>query len=1079
MDTVKSINKLRASFLHYSSDAEQAKRIIKPFLANPQADVELPSELQKLYRLENGEDYLTSLESPPISENYMAKIESLQKARFNQKTPVTSDVNVPDAPRPTPVHTENHDQSTYDSKVPKSDEKDTTERPRSTSSAASKRTASLTTIRKTSQQSLQRNESSVTPSRSCPPQDPKLKKNALFSRIFKGHTNSDLEERKTSLTRSHPKSSRTNSSGAQNTNLRFYDSAFDYDETLEDDDEDDDDDDVEQNDEFFLGGLPKSDDAKQSKPLKLGNLPRYAQNVLSSSDAKSNLLLNVIDRKVASSGDEADTRKSSSRDDQVSELDSYMDENDLKELDLDGEKLGASHGEENHTSGRKASTAGAVNNGEIDKNRSGDESFTSSELSSYGRSLLDSDIDDLDNSSYAHKQMAEGSLLEDSMIADEILRSDSMPGHSVPRSHAFKLMDESQQSAFISEEPPLKLGDYKKANSSIGSSARNSFQGESNEKRGYAQLPSPSNSTVRLSKGSLQANVGGGLNGAVKNWARHRRTASDHTKSLRPANPNFDPSVFTKISLSGTEHQGASQLTNILQEKKTKVSNSIDYFAFVSGNQVPNPESTTLDVYIQDSLKYKKHPLIINVRKSATAFEVIGYILYQYFSQIQSLEDGNGLIEKELRSPNQFKLKIVDEDGEPFEDNFGTIDRQNKIGSIFDNEVVLCKVQDALEFRRNEVETPLPYGEDGSTSEEAVDAKISTDGTINQLSYYKPILKTHTKDTKSQNGKLVDVKIFLFPNLNPAYNYTTIREPISTSLKAILSQYCTMKSMDASDYTLKICGKRLVVDLEDSLGELDGNFELELITKKEVKALALKKMNNATFGKPVLPTIQSADLTPVAMDDRNHYLAAVDTLKGPEGAPDPNANSKHTSLLPSKKGSIKSKRGLSKLSQVSDSSGGAGGFFKLKNNSKSSLRNSGASNRPSSERSELNLDTSYKDVFAGAYYKYKVWRRQQISFINKHERTLAIDGDYIYIIPPENGFNWHHEHAKTKCFHMSQVVLIRKSKRIPEYFKIFVNRPTGLKRYFFEATSSAECVELVSRVQSLLSAYKMNHRDTN
>lgn len=99
-----------------------------------------------------------------------------------------------------------------------------------------------------------------------------------------------------------------------------------------------------------------------------------------------------------------------------------------------------------------------------------------------------------------------------------------------------------------------------------------------------------------------------------------------------------------------------------------------------------------------------------------------------------------------------------------------------------------------------------------------------------------------------------------------------------------------------------------------------------------------------------------------------------------------------------------------------------------------------------------------------------------MSFINKHERTLAIDGDYIYLIPPEDGYNWHHESTKTKCFHMSQVVFIERSKRIPEYFKMFVNRPSGLKRYYFEAVNAAECTELVTRIQKLVSAYKMNHK---
>nr|3ULB_A Chain A, Target of rapamycin complex 2 subunit AVO1 [Saccharomyces cerevisiae S288C]3ULB_B Chain B, Target of rapamycin complex 2 subunit AVO1 [Saccharomyces cerevisiae S288C]3ULC_A Chain A, Target of rapamycin complex 2 subunit AVO1 [Saccharomyces cerevisiae S288C] len=120
---------------------------------------------------------------------------------------------------------------------------------------------------------------------------------------------------------------------------------------------------------------------------------------------------------------------------------------------------------------------------------------------------------------------------------------------------------------------------------------------------------------------------------------------------------------------------------------------------------------------------------------------------------------------------------------------------------------------------------------------------------------------------------------------------------------------------------------------------------------------------------------------------------------------------------------------------------------------------------------------NFQDLFTGAYHKYKVWRRQQMSFINKHERTLAIDGDYIYIVPPEGRIHWH-DNVKTKSLHISQVVLVKKSKRVPEHFKIFVRREgqDDIKRYYFEAVSGQECTEIVTRLQNLLSAYRMNHK---
>ncbi|CEP64238.1 Avo1p LALA0_S10e05644g [Lachancea lanzarotensis] len=1075
MDTVRSINQLRVSFLRNSSDEQQAKRIIKPFLGNEDDYDGLPADVKKLYCGDSGADLLLTLESPPISQNYMANLESLQRTRFNQKKPSARDIHG------TERRLSNANGTTDDLLAENftDDKKETLIS--TTSSITSKQSDGVApTIKRSPRGSIKQRNPSLSRSTPRPPQDPKSKKGALFSRIFKAHNNTDLDERNTIRAHSNSKTPRQKPSGVQNTNLRFYDGAFNYDETLDDDEDDeDDDDDAYRNDEFFLGGLPKSDDAKNNKLSKLGHLPRYGQNVLgTSSGGKSSSVLNLIDRKVAKSAEDGNHLGRSSEKGHDSDLDSYMDENDLKELDLDEGKLRTSAGDESDENRQNASATRRLNS---DTNSLSDEgSFTSSELSSYGKSLLDSDIDNLDDSSYTRAHITGGSLLEDSMIADELLASNSMPEHSVPRSHAFKLMEASQRSTFINDGTPLNLNGYKKADSSNSSSVRNSLQSASADRRGNPTPSSPS----RWSRGSLQVNVPNGMNGSVKNWNRHRRTTSDYTKNVRTSKPILDSTIFAKAPLLGSTNQGTSQLTSILKQKKNKNVDTMDYFSFVSGKQVAKSESTLYHVYIQDSFKYRNHPLDLAVRKSATVFEVIGYILYHYFSQLKALDDGDVLTRKESRNPNMFNLKIVDEDGEPFEDNFGTINRKSKISSVFDNEIVLCKVKDESEFKQNERETPLPYEEEENDDRKEAEDPPTTihSDSLNQLSYYKPILQTKFKDSSNQEGKLIDVKIFLFPNLNPAYNFTTIKVPISTPLRTILAKYCSMKSMDSSDYTLKLSGRRTIVDLDDSLGELDGNFDLELISKKEVKASGLKKMSKATFGKPALPTIQSADLTPVAMDSRDQYLAAVDTLKAADGAGHTDTTPNKPSSAPSKRGSIKSKRGLHhKSSHSNDFNTGAGGFFKLKNNSKSSLRNSAnASNRPSSsDRSAMNLDTSYKDAFVGAYYKYRVWRRQQISFINKHERTLAIDGDYIYIIPPENGFNWHQDHGKTKCFHMSQVVLVRKSKRIPEYFKIFVNRPTGLKRYYFEAVNPAECVEIVSRIHSLLSAYKMDHRGKN
>ena len=285
--------------------------------------------------------------------------------------------------------------------------------------------------------------------------------------------------------------------------------------------------------------------------------------------------------------------------------------------------------------------------------------------------------------------------------------------------------------------------------------------------------------------------------------------------------------------------------------------------------------------------------------------------------------------------------------------------------------------------------------------------------------------------------------------------------------------------------------------------KLDGNYSVELISKKEAREKRLEKLK-ADTSMPVLPTIQSSDMTPLTIDRGGKSF-----LKGKNE--DKTSEVKATK---SKKSSSKYKLSLAKQTSSSSNqsanglgigngnmhtiggsnalTSGANSLFKSKNSSRSSLH--GPLQFYNINRSQTNIDVkagpskplsvddsttnnsanNFQDLFSGAYHRYKVWRRQQMSFINKHERTLALDGDYIYIVPPEGRMHWH-ENVKTKSLHISQVILVKKSKSAPENFKIYVKKShDDIKRYYFEAASAQECTEIVTRLQNLMNAYKMN-----
>jgi hypothetical protein len=78
------------------------------------------------------------------------------------------------------------------------------------------------------------------------------------------------------------------------------------------------------------------------------------------------------------------------------------------------------------------------------------------------------------------------------------------------------------------------------------------------------------------------------------------------------------------------------------------------------------------------------------------------------------------------------------------------------------------------------------------------------------------------------------------------------------------------------------------------------------------------------------------------------------------------------------------------------------------------------------------------DLILGTnYLKFTVWRKQPMSFIGRHERTLAIDGEYVHIMPSEAGKTIFESSIKTTSIHTSTIIGCKFSKKTPNHFKVF------------------------------------------
>ncbi|KAL7626861.1 Component of a membrane-bound complex containing the Tor2p kinase [Parahypoxylon ruwenzoriense] len=103
------------------------------------------------------------------------------------------------------------------------------------------------------------------------------------------------------------------------------------------------------------------------------------------------------------------------------------------------------------------------------------------------------------------------------------------------------------------------------------------------------------------------------------------------------------------------------------------------------------------------------------------------------------------------------------------------------------------------------------------------------------------------------------------------------------------------------------------------------------------------------------------------------------------------------------------------------------------------------------------------------YKKYTVWRKQPIRF-GMNERILAIDGEYVYIMPSSGGKALR-EGGKTTTVHFSNIIGCSVSRRHPTNFKLLVYKDTESKRYDFEAKNTQEAQEIVRELKKGIFPY--------
>ncbi|CAA9963222.1 Stress activated MAP kinase interacting protein Sin1 [Pyrenophora teres f. maculata] len=484
-----------------------------------------------------------------------------------------------------------------------------------------------------------------------------------------------------------------------------------------------------------------------------------------------------------------------------------------------------------------------------------------------------------------------------------------------------------------------------------------------------------------------------------------------------------------------------SALTQALRAKEQKPSNPLQRFAMWNAASEAQQNPLYIKLYCPFSAKPSK-PIELLIRKfndkgeGPSVAEAIGYALHRY--QEEKLEPP---LTPEQINVNRWVMRMYD-DGE-VDDEFPPLTRNKSLKDFASNnargmrprardkpwdEFALVEATQR-EFGENEKLTPI-------YSEEAASAVVSQDG---------PTEKEEKKPVKPLPSR---AKSFRNPITGPSFAPTATRKDTSnladvpkvpqshaasrTGAPKTVNIHYTDENFHTKHFSIPCTTDTYIADLFDQVCH---DLRLD-------KALYILKVTGSTTVAPPDRTVEALD-TRMDLDlVRRRYVGdGVFGLAGSPGSSSPNAP-----LIISTGGAPKkTKKGDRTAAAVS----GQGLIHPL-----ARTGDSGA----------LSLTaTNY-------YRRYAVLRKQPMSFASSTSRILALDNEYMHIMPGESktgargGFGVEGQ-GKTTTVHFSSVIGSKVSKKHPKMFRVIVFKERETKRYDFEAQTTNEAVEIVREIK--------------
>lgn len=599
---------------------------------------------------------------------------------------------------------------------------------------------------------------------------------------------------------------------------------------------------------------------------------------------------------------------------------------------------------------------------------------------------------------------------------------------------------------------------------------------------------------IKRSSGSLLGKSGKALapnsllaDAGVDGYSKSSSIRWDKSAPILPRRSSF---AFEKIYNKVDSEPKQSNLSLLIDSRQHSANvNVLNYYSFVNSDLV-DAQKAKIDIYVPPATAPVFNDMEFSVNVPIT--DCIGYILLS-LSKLPEYKDKQDVI---FMNPNNWRLELIDEDGELYDSTFGVLDRTRLLSSYNSpNLLALCRVTNPAEVASNNKQSPLPLEFKQSLElkkQRMESAKASSN----------PV---ELPGAANLNDDSIEVKVKNLPNTS-GNTFISFFVNSKMTVEQFIDHISRLYHVDPTKYKLaelapanKKQKSTMLIDVpeKDEWQNIAGNSDVlaDLATQKfklvpnqaqHVRQHSEVKLNPLSFSEAAItPSSSSAPLaiTPPVATLEGKLNEAIDNSKD-------QSQSEGSKAQPPGKDTATPKLGKDLLT--------FGDILHAKT---------------------TQLPTSLNTI----YFKWKVFRKKS-PILNRIEKALILDGDHIHLAPTDDT-NWkknlydnpfqsgsttgnsngtanshHHHHylhhynyskyynstmMKTSSFHIAQIIKLKqyKQSKNPNHFKIVIRKEYDQggketvvkKKYDLEAEDVSQCEEIIEKIKWALQVYHMSN----